>query len=516
MYQNKLIFGKNSEENIVSVEATDDGLVLFREVNGELLAEVIDNKFWLITNKRVSGKQTQLAGNQFYKYLATFDTEAEKNEAKKSCYKNRIDFYHINDPKEASLVYNGLTYFKGSNPKDISILSFDIETDGLAKHSGSEIYLITNTFRKNGKIIKKTFDLSEYTHELHPGNLNQEIMLMNWCAWVRECDPTLMIGHNIYGYDFGYIQHVANLHGVELKLGRDESTIRFNNYTSKFRKDGSQDYEYFNCHIFGREIVDTMFLALKYDAVPKKYESYGLKAIVKAEGLEKPGRSFVDASKIKQYYYNRDKDPETWAKVVQYAEEDADDPIKLFDLMAPSYFYFNQSVSKTFQQMINSATGSQINNMMVRAYLQDGHSIAKASPAEAYEGAISFGVPGAYSNVIKLDVASLYPSIMRAFKVYDPNKDPKKYFLELVETFTIERLKNKKLAKETGEKYYNDLQESQKIAINSMYGFLATAGLSYNAPDKASFITKKGRDILATAVVEATGRNIDYWIAKGC
>lgn len=505
MYQNKLIYGKNADQNIVSVEATDDGLVLFREVNGELLAEVIDNKYWLITNKRVSGKQTQLTGNQFYKYLATFDTEAEKNEVKKKLYQNRIDFYHINDPKEASLVYNGLTYFKSSNPKDISILSFDIESDGLAKHDGSEIYLITNTFRKNGITEKRTFSLAPFK--------NQAIMLERWCEYVRECDPTLVIGHNIYGYDFGYIQHVANLHEVELKLGRDESTIRFNNYTSKFRKDGSQDYEYFNCYIFGREIVDTMFLALKYDAVPKKYESYGLKAIVKAEGLEKPGRSFVDASKIKQYYYNRDKDPETWAKVVQYAEEDSEDPIKLFDLMAPSYFYAAQSVSKSFQQMINSATGSQINNIMVRAYLQDNHSIAKTTAAEAYEGAISFGIPGVYRNSFKVDVASLYPSIMREFKVCDPNKDPKRYFIELVETFTIERLKNKKLAKETGDKYYNDLQESQKIFINSAYGFLGATGLNYNAPDKASFVTKKGREILEVATKFATSKDITYWKA---
>ncbi len=508
MYSNKLIYGKNTDKNIVSVEATDEGLVLFREVNGELLAEVIDNKYWLITNKRVSTKQIQLAGNQFYKYLATFDTEAQKNEVKKKLYQNRIDFYHINDPKEASLVYNGLTYFKGSNPKDISILSFDIESDGLTKHDGSEIYLITNTFRDRNYSISRTFDLSHYN--------DQALMLQEWCDWVRDCDPTLMIGYNIYGYDFGYIQHVANLHRVELKLGRDESPIRFNNYTSKFRKDGSQDYEYFNCYIFGREIVDVMFLAIKYDAVPKKYESFAMKAVVKAEGLEKPGRSFVDASKIKQYYYNRDKDPETWAKVVQYAEEDSEDPIKLFDLMAPSYFYATQTVSKSFQQMINSATGSQINNMMVRAYLQDMHSIAKTTSTDEYQGATSFGIPGAYSNVVKLDVASLYPSIMRAFRVYDPNKDPKGYLLEIVDTFTIERLKNKKIYKETNEESVNSRQESQKQMINSIYGFLAATGLNYNAPDKADFVTKKGREILATAVFEATGQNIDYWIAKGC
>jgi DNA polymerase elongation subunit (family B) len=127
------------------------------------------------------------------------------------------------------------------------------------------------------------------------------------------------------------------------------------------------------------------------------------------------------------------------------------------------------------------------------------------------QGAISFGIPGIYDNVFKIDVASLYPSIIRQYQIYNPEKDPKKYFLEMIEYFTIERLKNKKLAKETNSRYYSDIEQSQKIAINSGYGFLAAPGLNYNYKFGGSEVTRHGREILAKACQMATNRDIYDW-----
>lgn len=512
-YDNALIYGASKEEHIVSVEADGGNLIIFKEVNGKVIKKVIPNKYWLITNQKVSSKQRELVGDQYFKYIATFDEIDEHRRVRQILRKNKVDFYDIWNPKESSLMYHGMTYFKGLKPKDVSILSFDLEANALVETQESEIYMITNTFRKNGKVTNKSFYLEDYP--------SQREMLVAWCDWVRLVDPSIMCGHNIYGYDFRYLSHVADLWDVDLKLGRDGSGIRFNQYTSKKRKDGSQDIEYTECYIFGREIVDTMFLALTYD-IARKFESYGLKPIVKQLGLEKPGRTFIDAGKMRHYWKNRNSDDPTeicytgkemWALVKLYAAEDSDDALKLWDHMGPSYFYFTQSVSKSFQQMINSATGSQINNIMVRAYFKDGHSIAKTTEAEHFEGAISFGVPGLYKNCFKQDVASLYPSIIRQFQIFDKNKDPKKYFLSIVEHFTIERLKNKKIANETNDSYYKDLQESQKIAINSAYGFMGAQGLNYNSPFNAALVTRKGREILSKAVEYSTSKRIDYWVS---
>lgn len=502
----ELIYGKDTTERVVCVEPQDGFLEMFIENNdGSITSKIVDNRYWFLSNINIDNKFTKLTGYNEFKYLVDIEKKQNFYNTINYCQKKDADIYTNWNFKDQTLIRKGITYFKGMNPQDVSLLSFDIETSGVVRNNTSKVYLITNTFRKNGKYEKVLFNLEDYD--------NQFDMLLDWCDWVTEKNPSLIIGHNIFMFDFPYLIHTANLGGVKLNLGRDNSEIVVKKKSSQFRKDGSQSYEYHDINIFGREIIDTMFLSIKYD-IGRKYESYGLKAIVKHEGLEKEGRSFIDASKIREYYENRHANPEMWKKTVQYAIEDSEDPIKLYDLMIPAFFYQCQTLPVCFQNMINKATGSQINSFMVRAYLQNNHSIPKATPGKRYEGATSFGIPGLYKNAFKVDVASLYPSIMREYRVYNPKKDPLGLFLEAIEYFTIERLKNKQLYKETGNKYYKDLSESQKVFVNSAYGFLGAEGLNFNFPDGAEFVTAKGREILDKAIQYATNKMTEYWISK--
>lgn len=867
---NDLIFGLDKTDRIVSVEPSGDELIIFRELeDGTVSEEKTGLDFWFLTHTQVSSKQMELDGNQHFKYMATFPTVQEKEEARQKVYKSgypKENVYSVYDRKEQSLLRLGMTYFKGmKSPSEVSVLSFDIETSGLAKNDDSMIYLITNTYRKLGEITQKTFSLEHYE--------NVAFMIDDWCNWVRDINPSIMIGHNIYMYDLPFLDYVAKLYGTELFLGRDGSAIRFNNYSSKFRKDGSQSYDYNKCYVYGREIADSLFFCIHYD-IGRNFESYGLKAVVKHLGLEKKNRSFVDAGKIRLYFENREENPEMWERTKTYAcfaensslvsmadgsvklienvlngdqvithdgseqyvyrtlkkeyqgsvynfdleggrkihkatEEhpfyvfdenineykwvkakdlkinqllvkghsnnliekdngnydldeiylfgffqgdgyvriqdsqvypvftihqdevttitnlldlrnlkysivekklskgvdivvinsrlgnkylnwgggkfksydkkvskdffsiinskkryfmaflagmcdsdghvrkmkeqgeayqlslkltsphlinaidlcsnkhqlnvnrtnfrfytkkkpgkikgreiiskrqtfelvfftdslktinpflkikkteiigdanfshvklvrirkidkqeysgfvynisvtntntfisngiithncdDSEDPIKLFDLMIPAKFFFSQSVSKSFQEMCTSATGSQINNMMVRSYLQVGHSIAKADIAYDYQGAVSLGVPGFYTNVVRFDCASMYPSIIREYKIHSKLKDPQQNILKLTEYFAVERLKNKKLAKETGLQYYKDSEQSQKVAINSIFGFMSASGLNYNYIPGSAEITRRGRELLGKVIEWATGEKFEDWHSR--
>jgi DNA polymerase elongation subunit (family B) len=249
-----------------------------------------------------------------------------------------------------------------------------------------------------------------------------------------------------------------------------------------------------------------MFVAYHYD-YSRKYVNYGLKNIVKQEGLEAEGRQHYDASKIADNY----KKPEEWKKIKTYAEHDALDSLKLFDLMVPSFFYLCQSVPKSFQAINCTATGSQVNSFLVRSYLQDGWSIPKTSLSEQYEGAISFGIPGIYRNCLKLDANSLYPSIMLEYNIHDKFKDPKGHFYAMVKYFTEQRLEYKEKGKTN--KYYKDLDQMAKIFVNSAYGLLGATGLAFNSPGNAALVTQKGRDILCGAIDWATSKDYDYWNA---
>lgn len=479
----KLIYGKSQIEYITSIEVQDSKALLFRELpDGSRDVVEVPNKFWTLSPYRMDG-YVRLAGNLHYKFGRQFDTQEEFLKYRKDHYKQ--DIFSIRNAKEALMVKDGHTYFKGMKPTDVSVLSFDIEGLGLNLDENSGVPLISNTYRHKGVITRKLFCYDEYS--------NMGEMIEAWCSWVREVDPSIIVGHNIFGYDLPYLEHVASMYKKSLNLGRDGSPMEIEEYESKFRVDGSKDLHYHKCHIFGREIIDTMFLAYRYD-VGKKYESYGLKKIIEQESLTKENRVFYDASKIRHNY----KIKEEWEKIKVYCEDDSDDALALYDLMIPPFFYMTQSVAKPFQMMFESASGSQINTVMMRSYLQDRHSLPKASEAEEYEGAISIGNPGIYRNVFKGDVASLYPSIMIQYDVYDEAKDPNQYFSKLVKTFTERRLYHKALAKT--DKYHDDMQAAFKIFINSCYGFLGTSGLLFNSPANAAFVTRKGREILTMAI----------------
>jgi DNA polymerase elongation subunit (family B) len=322
-------------------------------------------------------------------------------------------------------------------------------------------------------------------------------------------NPSLIIGHNIISYDFLYLAARAKTLGVTLNMGRNGSEVEFNSYKSKFRLEGTRNLEYNNIKIYGREIVDTYFLAVSFD-VSKSMESYGLKPLIKQLGFEKEGRQYYDAGSIRDNY----KNPVEWAKICQYAIEDAEDAVKLWDYMGPLYFHLCPNVPKPLSEILLGASGSKINSMMVRAYLQDGHSIPKADKMEKFEGALSFAVPGIYTNCFKIDLAALYPSIMIQYEVYDHEKDPKGYLLELVKIFRSKRLEYKRLAATTGERIWIEMDTTAKSVLNSFYGFCGASGLNFNSLECAAFITEKGRDILEYTIKWASGENLDKFIEK--
>jgi DNA polymerase elongation subunit (family B) len=486
---NDLIYGKNPLQKIVGMEVHDDKTYTYiaKGDKTELLKH--DNEHYLLLSEYDTKKDPgMLSGNNHYKYFAKFKTKSELFRYKQECKRNNVDFWYCYNPVEAAMLKYGYTMYKGMKLDEVSTLSFDIETTGVTINDNSNVLLISNTFRsRSGVVTRRLFCYDEYA--------STKVFLEAWCEWVRSLDPDIMLGHNILGFDLPYLSRVASVCGAKLNLGRSNGKLQADKYTRRFRKDGSQFYDYLNYRVPGRELIDTFFLSIKYD-IGRKYPSYGLKPIIEHEGLQKANRVFWDFNVDKKPWAN----PVHWKKFKQYAEHDADDALALFDLMAPQFFYYAQSIPKSFQEINNTATGSQVNSFMLRSYLQNGGSIPKASPKVDFEGAISIGNAGLYKNVFKVDVASLYPSIIRQFAICNLQKDPNGNFLKAVQYFTDQRLENKKLAKDTGDRHYKDLSDGQKIMINSFYGFLGAQSLNFNYPEGAAEVTKQGRNVLNKAI----------------
>lgn len=495
-YSNNLIFGKNKTEGIVSAEVVDGYAWLFND-DGKIIQR-LPFQYWLATKVKLKGARP-LKGKNHFQHIIEYTDEKEFTKRRGGMYAQEQDFFTVSNHATSAHVRLGFTSYKGLKVEDVSVLSFDIETSGLKHDQSSYVYLISNTHRKNGVITKKLFTVDEFSGD-------DTRMIESWCKWVQEMNPSTVIGHNIMMFDLPYLDWCySQRQGFErhLPLGRDCSDMKKPHFESKFRKDGAQEYTYSDYRIFGREIVDTFFLAVKYD-IGRKYLNYRLKNIIKQENLEKADRIFYDASTINVNWSN----PAERKLIKQYCIDDSDDSLALYDKMIPAYFYYAQSVPMSFQRIINSASGKQIDLILTRAYLQQDMALPVAMKEERYGGGVSFGIPGIYSNVFKIDVASLYPSIMRQYQLYNPEKDPEAYFLKMVDYFTIERLVVKKLAQETGDKYHDHRQNAMKIIINSAYGLLGASGLLFNDPSLARFVTTTGREIIKTAIKWCSGKEV--------
>ena len=486
---NSLVFGKDSTGKIVGAEVADDQILLFK---ADGTVEKRDMEYYILSSRKIGADSERLEGDLFYKYRKVFTNSDNYIKARGILYSKKTPMYTIYDPVEAYMIMNGLTFFKELKVIDVSVLSFDLETTGVAHNEDSKVLMISNTFRDYKGLSRKLFALDDYESE--------EDMIQDWEEWVKTVDPSFVIGHNIYWFDLPYLSfRCMELLGRNLIIGKNESWIK---YAQKPKKVGALGLDVFEAKIFGRQIIDTWILAMAYD-IGKNYTNYKLKNIIFQEGLEKKDRTKWDFEKIMPneiWAKFKDGDIEMWNDFKKYCIEDSDDSLKLYDLMISQYFYYAQSLPMPFQTVALTKTGRQINGFMCRSYLQHGYSIPAPSEKLDYQGAISFGNPGVYSNVYKVDVASLYPSIMITEKVYDRDKDPKGNFLAMVEHFTKERLENKQKAKDTGDRYYKDLEQAQKIVINSAYGLLGTAGVNFNSMANADLVTAKGREILTEGI----------------
>lgn len=488
------LFGKDKRTKIVNVDAKDDLFYIWYS-NGRV--ETLPCVYWVLAEKNLDGKFERLDGECHFKFARTFETETKLKDYKKRFYKA---LYSINSIVEQQLCYYGITVHKDLDFNKLRVLSFDIESTGTQLDKGAKVLIISNTYWDGVSITRDLFVLDEDEE-------NAAQMLLDWCDAVAKFNPSIITGHNILGFDLPYMNYVAKRLKVELTLGRDRSVMTINSRASNYRVDGSQTWEYRDIKIFGREVVDGMFLAVKYDAATREFPSWGLKPIIEHLGLVAEGRQFYDASQIGKNWHI----PEERARIIEYCKDDGDDSLELFKLMAPSLFYAARSIPKPFQTIVNTATGGWLNSILVRAYVQNEHSVPKANEYSPVTGGISFGVPGIHKNVWKIDIKSMYPSIMRNYRINDPKKDPNNVFFKLVDFNTVSRFEFKKKGKETGEKYYKDLDAAAKIFINSAYGLLGTGGLNYNNFNNADMITSIGRRILSLSMIWATGGDVEYW-----
>jgi len=136
-------------------------------------------------------------------------------------------------------------------------------------------------------------------------------------------------------------------------------------------------------------------------------------------------------------------------------------------------------------------------------------NLRSTNPTASPGGYVMDSKPGLYDNVLLLDFKSLYPSIIRTFRIdplglAQPGTDPVPGFNEatfargesilpeLIETLWSERDRAKRESN-------GPLSQAIKIIMNSFYGVLGSDGCRFFDPRLASSITRRGHEIIQTS-----------------
>jgi len=387
-----------------------------------------------------------------------------------------------------------------------SLLSIDVECseDGELFSIG----LASDTY-KCVLMIGKAQAAADWIHWLD----NEKALLQQFVIQVCQIDPDIIIGWNVVNFDFRLLIQRAALHKVELSLGRDNQPILW--------RDARNEVDQGFVSMPGRVIIDGLD-ALK--TATYQFDSFSLENV--AQTLLGVGKKTEDVDdRLAQiehdFQYNK----------VKLAEYNLQDCQLVLDI-------FEYTKVMDFLTLRSQLTGLELDRMggsvaaFINLYLPKLHRAGYIAPNRPEDGGLASpggyvmsSKPGLYKHVLVLDFKSLYPSIMRTFKI-----DP----LGLVEGLmspeqAIEGYRGAKFSRDKhflpdiitslwqqrdAAKKNQDAARSQaiKILMNSFYGVLGSGGCPFYDTRLASSITMRGHDIMQTTAkwIEDAGYQVIY------
>ena len=441
---------------------------------------------------------TELAGPGALRWLARFGSWGDALAARDRCRNTSGEAasgpaapYHFPpDAVHQYLLLAGRTSFGGMRFGDLRRLALDIEvvtTDG---------YEFPSATRAGDRIVAIALADSTGFREVLRGDRMDEATLLAECGRIiRDRDPDVIEGHNIFRFDLEYIEARARRHGASLAWGRDGSPLRGRpaRLSVAERTIGFRRYE-----VAGRHVVDTWMLAQLHDVGARDLPSFGLKDIARHLGVAATGRTYVDSSRVAaELVENADR-------LMAYAADDALETLAVSAILSPAYFAQAQLLPFDYQSVTLRGAAAKVDALMLREYLRRGHAVPTPSPGQSVGGGLTaIWHQGRAAPVLHVDVTSLYPSLMISGRVA-PAHDALGIFLELLTHLRDVRVTAKRLAQaassEEERQHQQALSQSFKILINSFYGYLGYSSAHWNDFEAANRVTAEGRRIVTLIV----------------
>ena len=501
--QNVVLFGHDPSPRLVAfeLEGEDRVRVFARGEDGRTTSDLrVFRPFLLAASTDLlagwgGGYEVEpLEGDGLYRFLILFHGWSDALKAKAHLQKSvgrmqtapDAPFLFIGDPIQQYLMRSGQSQFRDLSFGALRRLQLDIET-----YCAGD-YDFPSAARAADRIIAIALaDSTGWEHVISGQALAEPEMLREFVRIVRDRDPDVIEGHNLFRFDLEYIEARARRHKVSLTLGRGGEPLR--GHASRMQV-AERAIAYRKYEIVGRHILDTWILAQHYDVTARELEGYGLKEIARHFGVAAPDRTYLRADKISAIF---DAEPET---VLRYALDDVREVRALSAILSQSYFVQAQIFPFSYQNVTLRGTATRIDGLLIREYLRQRRAIPAPEPArEVLGGHTEIAFQGVAHRVLHCDVTSLYPSVMLAFG-YVPRRDSLGVFPALLRDLRAFRVEAKRLARtaETDETraHYEALQTTFKILINSFYGYLGFPMGHFNDYTAANQVTAKGRELI--------------------
>lgn len=509
---NPALFGCDPLEGIVAAEVVGDDLVRLYVRRGDQVVAVEDGFrpfLWLEDARLLDGWGGEaaldpLAGTWDYRIVAFFAGWRALEGALR--HLRRVTgatpgapgspFLFLPDPVQQYLTASGRTFYKGMRFEDLHRLQVDIET------TVTEGFEFPNAQREGDRItLVSLSDSSGWEESLRGDRLSEADLLTRLGRLVRERDPDVLEGHNLFGFDLPYLRARARRHGVPLAWGRDGSVLR--SRPSRFSA-GERVVAYDRCEVHGRQIIDTLFLAQLYDVATRGLEGLSLKAVARHLGVAPAGRVYVDSRELSSLSVT-DMD-----KLAAYGLDDVRETREVSRVLGQSAFYQAQMFPFSHQTTVTRGNATRIDALLLREYLRRRHAVPRPPAREDFSGGYTdVFVSGAVSPVVHCDVQSLYPSVMLAFSI-EPARDDLRVFPTLLTELTRRRLEAKarrQAAASPAERIYHDaLQATFKVLINSFFGYLGFSQGHFADFAAAARVTAEGRELIRRILGELERR----------
>lgn len=409
-------------------------------------------------------------------------------------------------PEEQYLVDTGRTYFKGLEYDDLQRLVFDLETTGLDPDV-DRIFLIA-VLAPDGswEVLESTSDDAAGESEL----------IARFAARVRALDPDVIENHNLHGFDLPFLMRRAQRLGLAVQLGRESagSSLRPASRGARLAQTGGSWLERLRrarYTIPGRELLDSMDAVRRHDFSARDLPGHGLKAVARHLNLAHEEREYIAGSRIHDTFRS---EPE---RVRRYARDDVIEAAGVARLLGGAAFSLSQMAPRRYERLADAgpATGV-LDPLLVRAYVRARAALPARGHSDGtpHQGAALYlFASGVARRVVKADVASLYPSLIRQYRIA-PARDRLGVFLAVVDRLVARRLEAKADARAARPGSAERLKleavsAAIKLVVNSAYGYLGATGLARFADvHAANEVTRRGRELLSFMCRELSARDV--------